>query len=80
VWQVRTELLSPVSAHGKRHRYRYYVCWTRQRYGVGACEAARIRADELEAAVFDALTAVYADPDLLREAGAEQAAESEAEA
>jgi site-specific DNA recombinase len=45
-----------VSAHGKRHRYRYYVCWTRQRYGAGACEAARIRADDSEAAVFDALT------------------------
>jgi len=57
-----------VSAHGKRHRYRYYMCWTRSRYGRTECDAERLRADELEAAVFDSLVAVYSDPDLLREA------------
>ncbi|MEA3077262.1 MAG: site-specific recombinase, partial [Actinomycetota bacterium] len=56
------------SAHGKRHRYRYYMCWTRQRYGPQACNAERVRADELETAVFDALVAIYSDPKLIRDA------------
>jgi hypothetical protein len=57
-----------ISAHGKRHRYRYYICWTRSRYGPAECDAERLRADELEAKVFDALVAVYNDGDLVREA------------
>ena len=42
------------AARGKGHRYRYYTCWTRQRYGTDACDGERIRADVLEAAIFDA--------------------------
>lgn len=58
------------SATGKRHRYRYYICSRRQRYGTTGCDAERIRADELEAAVFAALVDLYADPDLIRAATA----------
>ena len=43
-----------VPARRKGHRYRYYTCWTRQRYGTDACDGERIRADVLEAAIFDA--------------------------
>jgi site-specific DNA recombinase len=56
------------AAHGKGHRYRYYACWTRQRYGKDACTGERIRADVLEAAVFEALIALYTDPDLIERA------------
>lgn len=58
------------AARGKRHRYRYYVCWTRSRYGKDACTGERLRADELEEAVFeavfDALVDLYAHPDNLK--------------
>ncbi len=56
------------AAHGKGHRYRYYACWTRQRYGKDACTGERIRADVLEGAVFEALVALYTDPDLIERA------------
>ena len=63
------------AATGKTHRYRYYMCWTRNRYGPAYCDAERIRADELETAVFDALIALYADPDVIaRAAGAQHQA------
>ena len=61
------------AARGKGHRYRYYTCWTRQRYGKDACTGDRIRADVLEQAVFAALLAVYADPELLERAIAAKA-------
>jgi len=56
------------AAHGKRHRYRYYVCWTAQRYGKAACGAERIRADALEDAVLAALVDLYSDPALITRA------------
>jgi site-specific DNA recombinase len=63
------------AATGKAQRYRYYMCWTRNRYGPTHCDAERIRADELEAAVFDALIALYADPEVIaRAAGAQHQA------
>ena len=58
-------------ATGKRHRYRYYVCSTRQRYGAEGCTGDRLRADELEEAVFDALVELYSDPQLLLDAADE---------
>jgi len=58
-------------ATGKRHRYRYYVCSTRQRYGTKGCTGDRLRADELEEAVFDALVELYSDPQLLLDAANE---------
>ncbi len=57
-----------VAAAGRGHRYRYYSCFTRQRYGKEACDGERIRADVLEAAVLDALLTFYADPDLIARA------------
>ncbi len=57
-----------VAAAGRGHRYRYYACFTRQRYGKDACGGERIRADVLEAAVLDALITFYADPDLIARA------------
>jgi len=56
------------SSTGKGHRYRYYVCSSRQRYGKDACAGERICADVLEEMVLDALVATYADPDLIRRA------------
>ena len=53
------------AATGKRHRYRYYSCWSRQRYGKETCEGERVRADALEAAVFAALGDLYADPGII---------------
>lgn len=59
-----------VSANSRTRRYRYYMCWTRNRYGAEACDADQVRADELEQAVMDALVDIYADPDALRDASA----------
>jgi hypothetical protein len=48
-------------AHGRYNRYRYYMCWTRNRYGTKAgCAIHRFSADELEAAVREALLDFYA--------------------
>lgn len=68
-----------VASHGRSYRYRYYMCWTRNRYGPNACDADRIRAEELEDKVFDALLKVYSDAEVLREAVAEDAAEQRAD-
>jgi site-specific DNA recombinase len=57
-----------VSARGRSQRYRYYTCWTRNRYGAEACDADQVRADQLEEAVMAALVDLYADPGALREA------------
>ena len=61
----------------KRHRYRYYLCWTRNRYGPGACDAERLRADELEDGVMAALVELYGDPDMIREAIGASATDAE---
>ncbi len=39
---------------GNRYRYGYYMCFSRQRYGTKYCDAERLPADELDAAVIDA--------------------------
>jgi site-specific DNA recombinase len=57
-----------VAAAGRGHRYRYYACFTRQRYGKDACTGERIRAHVLEAVVLDAVCDLYADPDLIARA------------
>ncbi|MGH9076449.1 MAG: recombinase family protein [Acidimicrobiales bacterium] len=64
-----------VAAAGRDHRYRYYACWTRQRYGKDACTGERMRADVIEAAVLDAILAIYADPELIERAVAVKAHE-----
>ena len=45
------------SAFGKRYRYRYYTCFSRQRYGTRYCDAERLPADELDTSVLDAALA-----------------------
>jgi site-specific DNA recombinase len=56
------------SAVGARYRYRYYTCGTRQRYGTQHCDAERLPADELHAAVLDAVRRTYARSDLIERA------------
>jgi hypothetical protein len=59
------------AAHGRGGRYRYYRCFTRQRYGVGHCDADFLPADALEHAVIESLNATYAQRDLIDRAIAE---------
>ena len=47
------------SAVGNRYRYRYYTCISRQRYGTKYCDAECLPAEELDAAVPDALLHTY---------------------
>jgi site-specific DNA recombinase len=48
------------AAHGRNNRYRYYICWNRNRYGAKqGCDIHRFDADELEAAVGQALIDFY---------------------
>lgn len=67
------------SANGNGGRYRYYVCFSRQRYGKKVCEADRLPADELEEAILEQLLAVLEREPLVREAIAEAFAEIDAE-
>ena len=56
-------------AHGRRARYRYYVCGSRAKFGRDStCGAERLNAEDLEAAVIDALRSTYAEADLLVDA------------
>jgi len=56
------------AATGKLYRYRYYTCYTRQRYGADACPAERLPADQVEQAVLGALVDTYRRTDLIYEA------------
>jgi site-specific DNA recombinase len=56
------------SANGNGGRYRYYVCFSRQRYGKKVCEADRLPADELEEAILEQLLSVLEREPLVREA------------
>ena len=56
------------SAVGNRYRYRYYACFTRQRYGTKFCAAERLPAEELDAGVLDALLHTYERTDLFDKA------------
>ncbi len=56
------------SALGNRYRYRYYTCFSRQRYGTKYCAAERLPAEELDAAVLDALLHTYERTDLFDKA------------
>jgi site-specific DNA recombinase len=47
------------NAHGRSRTYRYYTCFTRNRYGVDRCSAPRIDADGLDAQVLAALRDFY---------------------
>ncbi|MHB8340043.1 MAG: recombinase zinc ribbon domain-containing protein [Mycobacteriales bacterium] len=64
------------AAHDKLYRCRYYPCWTRTRYGITACSAEWLPAEELEDAIVKALLATYERHDLFEvavSAGWEQA-------
>ena len=67
------------SANGNGGRYRYYVCFSRQRYGKKVCEADRLPADELEEAILEQLLSILEREPLVREAIAEAFAEIDAE-
>jgi site-specific DNA recombinase len=41
------------NAYGRSRTYRYYTCWTRNRYGVDHCDAPRLDADALDAKVIE---------------------------
>jgi len=56
------------SAVGNRYRYRYFTCFTRQRYGTKYCDAERLPAEELDAAILDALLHTYEHTDLFDKA------------
>ncbi len=56
------------AATGRRYRYRYYTCYSRNRYGTAVCTGVRLPADALEAAVLDSLVATYARKDLIDDA------------
>jgi site-specific DNA recombinase len=65
------------AAHGKRHRYPYYVCFSRQRYGTTTCPAERLRADLLDQAVIDALLETFQQTDLFEQAVAASRTQAE---
>jgi site-specific DNA recombinase len=47
-------------AHGRSRPYRYYICWSRDRYGTKAgCDIHRFNADELDQALAAALLDFY---------------------
>jgi len=59
------------AANGRSGRYRYYTCYSRQRFGTDACPADRLPADRLEAAVIRALLETYQRTDLFDQAVAQ---------
>ncbi len=65
------------AAHGKRHRYPYYVCFSRQRYGTTTCPAERLRADLLDQAVIEALLETFQQTDLFEQAVAASRTQAE---
>jgi site-specific DNA recombinase len=56
------------AAHGRKSRYRYYVCSTRYRYGTKVCEGARLPMEALEDAVVEQMAEVFADTALVSDA------------
>jgi site-specific DNA recombinase len=47
------------AATGNAYRYRYYTCWSRNRYGTSTCDADRLPAEELDEAILGSLLATY---------------------
>jgi site-specific DNA recombinase len=56
------------AANGNGGRYRYYVCFSRQRYGRHSCDADSLPAEELEQAILEQLQDLLAREDDVREA------------
>jgi site-specific DNA recombinase len=55
-------------ATGRNASYRYYTCGGRQRHGRATCDADRLPADALDAAVVDQLLAVFEDSTIFQRA------------
>ena len=55
------------AATGARYRYRYYTCYTRNRYGTKHCSADRLPADQLEHAVLTSLLHTLTRSDLIEQ-------------
>src|SRR6266540_4326237 len=58
------------AANGNRYRYRYYVCFSRHRYGPDTCPSERVDAEQLERALLDALLTTLERTDLIERAAA----------
>lgn len=56
------------AAKGNKYRYRYYTCFSVNRYGKGHCDAERLPADQLEQEILDTLLEVFADTGLIARA------------
>ena len=56
------------AGHGKRNRYRYYICHSRHRYGVGRCVSDNLLADRLEHEISEALVRTLGQYDLVENA------------
>lgn len=56
------------AARGNRYRYRYYTCYSRNRYGNDICNIDRLPATDLEDAVLDAMLETFGRTDVLDEA------------
>ncbi len=56
------------TANGNGGRYRYYVCFTRHRYGTKTCANDRLPAEELEEAIMGQLAATLEREALVRQA------------
>jgi site-specific DNA recombinase len=63
------------AANGSRYRYRYYVCFSRHRYGPDTCPSERVDAEQLERALLDALFTTLERTDLIERAAANLAAQ-----
>ncbi|HEV8557662.1 MAG TPA: recombinase family protein, partial [Actinophytocola sp.] len=61
------------AAHGRTARYRYYTCFSANRYGKHACDADRLPADKLEHLVLDALITTFERTDLVNAAATDAA-------
>ena len=53
------------NAKGSRYTYRYYTCFTRQRYGTASCDNERLPADQLEETVLAQILEIYNDTTLM---------------
>jgi site-specific DNA recombinase len=53
------------AAHGRKNRYRYYVCSTRYRYGTEVCDGDRLPMEALEEAVVEQMAGVFSDSALV---------------
>jgi len=56
------------AAHGRKSRYRYYICSTRYRYGTKVCDGERLPMEAFENAVVEQMAEVFADTALVGDA------------